>query len=124
MTAINGHVLSPDEIHVAEISTEVAEAVYSAMLDEGDEPWPDLTDEERELLAKHAELHIAAHIIAMQSRGMRMLPPGSIPKPASEPEAMAMVKAAKAFFDGQKRKPGLLAGTVRKPKLILPPGMH
>jgi len=122
MTAINGKSASsgapPDP------RRPVAEAVYTAMMDEGDPPFAEVEPEDLADILKLTENYLNAHLNFLSANGFRILPPGAVPKPTSEPEAMAMLQAAKAFFDGQKRKGKLMAGAVGKPKLILPPGMH
>lgn len=119
MTALNGTVLDPE---LPDPRKAVAEAVYTAMMDEGDPPFAELDPEDMADLLDLTANYLNAHLNFLHANGFRMVPPGAIVKPSSEPEALAMVKAAKAFFDAQKRRGGLLAGTVRKPQLILPPG--
>jgi len=98
----------------------VARAVYEANAEDGDAPWPELDDEERQSLTDWAEAYLSAHIGWLETHGFRLLPPGAVPRPQSEAEAMAMLKASKGWFDAQKRKPGLVGAVA--PKLILPPG--
>ncbi len=119
MTTINGQSLTPE---LPDPRKAVAEAVYTAMMDEGDPPFAELDAEDMTDLLELTENYLNAHLNFLSANGFKIIPPGAISKPTSEPEALAMVKAAKAFFDSQKRKGGLLAGTVRKPQLILPPG--
>jgi hypothetical protein len=124
VTAINGHIdetLSQERAHVVEIRTEVAESVYDAVSEPGDTPWASLGDGERDLLGQHAELYIMAHIISMQTRGLRIIPPGAVARPTSDDEAAAMARAVKLYMDAKNRKGGLV-GSVAPKKLILPPG--
>lgn len=100
----------------------VAECVYRANLMEGDGSWEDLTAEEREALTDCARDHIAAHIAWLGSVGFRVLPLNAVPKPQSEAEAFAMLQAAKAWFDGNKRKAKLLGSAPKK--LIVPGRAH
>ena len=103
--------------------TDVARAVWEAQSIDGDPAFSELTEDQREDLAAYAEAHIAAHAQWLDQHGFRIIAPGAVPRPTSEPEALAMVQAAKAFFDAQKRRGKLMAGAVPK-KLILPPGVH
>jgi len=73
--------------------------------------------------ARSYGLAIGAHMAWLDARGFRLLPPGAVPRPKSEDEAMAMLKASKDWFDAKKRKGGLVGGVAPR-KLILPPGTH
>lgn len=108
----------PDPRHL------VAEAVYTAMMDEGDPPFSDLDAEDAADMLVVTENYLTAHLNFLTANGFRIVPAGAVPRPQSEPEAMAMLQAAKGWFDAAKRKGKLLAGATAKPKLILPPGVH
>lgn len=113
----------PAGVHVADVTAEIAHSVYDALLEDGDSPWAELTDDERSMLEMNASLYIMAHITAMGMRGLRLIPAGAVPRPHSEQEALAMIQAAKDWFDAQKRKGKLMTGATGGKKLILP-GMH
>lgn len=116
MTALNGHpaLEAPPALNPA---GEVARAVYDALWEDGDETFEQLSESDRTDLVYLAEHYIAAHLAFLGAHGWKVIPPGSVPVPKSEPEAMAMVRAAKAFLDAHKRKGSLLA---TPKKLILP----
>lgn len=103
-------------------SEDVASAVLEAMRDDGDPTWDELTQADRDSELYLAQHYIIAHVQWLGERGFQILPPGAIPSPKSDDEAMAMVRIAKAYFDGQKRRGKLVSGTSPKPGLILPPG--
>jgi hypothetical protein len=115
---LNGHGSPPDP------NSAVARTVYEANLADGDQAWCALTDDERGMLADYAGEYVMAHIAWLTATGHRLVRPGAILKPTSEPEAMAMVKAAKDFLDGMMRKGQLMGAPMAGKKLILPPGVH
>ena len=104
---VNG---SPPE----ELKVTVAREVWTANLQSDDLDFEELEPSEQELLADHAEAHISAHLRWLEERGFRLLPPNATIRPTTEPEAMAMLQACKAFFDGQRRKGGLMGTAPRK----------
>jgi hypothetical protein len=101
---------------------DIAQAVQEALREDDEPTWEELTEEDREDEVYLADAYITAHAGWLAQHGWRVIPPGSIPKPSNDAEAMAMVNAAKAFFDAQKRR-GKLVGSVAQPtSLILPKG--
>lgn len=119
MTApLNGHTPpAPDPV------ADVAQAVTAALRAEApDSPaWADLTDEDQAAELYLAQHYLAAHSAWLKANGFRIVPPGSVLRPATEQEAMMMVQGAKAFLDGQKRKGKLMDGAVSR-KVIVPKG--
>lgn len=102
---------------------DIAKVVQEALRDGSDDPaWPDLTDEQRQDEVYLAQHYLLAHINWLGQRGFKVIPPGAVPVPKTDDEAMALVQTAKAYFDGKKRK-GQLVNTVAPRKLILP-GAH
>jgi hypothetical protein len=121
MTALNGTsapTAPPDPRET------VAEAVYTAMMDEGDPPYAELEPEDRADILHLTGNYLTAHLNFLNANGFRIVPLGAVLTPHTEAEALAMVKAAKDYFDAAKRKGKLMGAAVEKPKLILPPGMH
>lgn len=116
---INGHAL-PAQPVPPDPRPAIAEAVYTIMMDEGDPPFSDLDAEDRKDILAITEHYINAHIGWLSQQGFRLLPPGVTPLPKSPEEALAMVQAAKAYADSQKRKSKLFGGASKK--LILPKG--
>jgi hypothetical protein len=112
MTAINGHG-APDP------ARDVAQFVYAAGFEDGDTPWAELSEDERDALIGFAHDHLQAHLRWLVASGFKVIPPGHVPNPTSDDEAMAMVKVAKHYFDAKKRKGHLVASGPR-PKLIVP----
>ena len=118
-TPVNGHgTPQPDP------ATDVARAVWTANMDDGDLPWGELTEEERQHLTEWAQGYLAGHVAWLAENGFEIVPAGAVRRPKSEPEAMGMLQAAKDFFDGQKRKGKLMGQVPSAKKLILPPGVH
>lgn len=114
MKALNG--ASPPDP-----KTDVARRVWEAQAEPGDPAWDDIEPDEQAMLSDMAEAHIVAHAQWLSDHGFRILSADAVARPQSEPEALAMVQAAKDFFDAQNRKRKLAGGTK---KLILPPGTH
>lgn len=102
----------------------IARLVYERAMEDGDIPWPDLPPEDREHLAEYARDILHAHIELLTVQGFKLVPPGAAPIPKTQEEAMAMIQAAKGFFDAQKRKGKLMNAAAPEPKLILPKGFH
>jgi len=119
---INGHATSAMPIP-SDPARDVAQNRYAADFADGDTPWADLSDDEREALTSLASDYLEAHLRWLVASGFKVVPPGSIANPANDDEAMAMVKAAKAYFDGKKRK-GRLVSSGPRPKLIVPGRPH
>lgn len=117
MTALNGHP-ALEATPAPNPAVEVARAVCDALWEDGDTIWDHLSDEDRLNTYYLAEHYIAAHLAFLGARGWKVIPPGGIPFPTSDPEAMAMVRAAKTFIDAHKRKGSLLA----TPKNLILPG--
>lgn len=120
MPAVNGQPVTdtpPDP------RLEIARAVQAATAEDLDPPWDALTDDERAGELWIAEHYIAAHLSWLTTHGFKVIPPGATPVPKTDAEAMAMVRASKAYFDAQKRRGKLMASAAPK-KLILPKGMH
>jgi hypothetical protein len=59
-----------------------------------------------------------AFTAAIQRLGVRLLPPGAVPRPQSAEEAALFTEAARQFFETQRRKAGLI-GSV-SPGLVVP----
>lgn len=118
---VNGTPVGPSPTE--DPAREIAEAVYQLSFEEGDEAWGDLADDDRDNLTELARYYIAAHLTWMTAQGIRTVPPGATLRPKTEAEAMAMLQAAKDWFDAQKRKGKLIGEGPAKRKLILP-GMH
>ena len=116
MTAPNGHKVTPEP---SDPTYAIAEAVWTASMDEEDAPWGDLAEEERDYLAEHARMHLTAHLTWLTAQGVRLLPPGAAVVPRNDEEAAAMVLAVKSYRESKRRKGGLL---MNDKKLILPPG--
>lgn len=106
----------------ADPAEEIARIVQEALRgDTNDIPWADLCEADRQGEVFIAEHYLAAHLQWLAEHGFKVVPPGAVLMPKSDDEAMAMVKAAKAYFDAKKRK-GQLVNTAAPRKLILPPG--
>jgi hypothetical protein len=115
----NGH--GPETEAIETVVVAVARTVWDADFEEGDTPFDDLSPDDKAAMIGCADDHVTAHITWLQANGFRLLMPGALPRPHSEAEALAMVQAAKDWFDAKKRKPGLLGGIAPK-RLFLPPG--
>lgn len=117
MTERNGKRLSPEPVppHYT-----VAERVYDRCMEEGDTPWAELPADQQEAVVEYAAMILSAHVELLMEQGFKIVPPGAAPIPKSQDEALAMVQAAKAFFDGQRRKGKLMVEA--QPTLIVPPG--
>lgn len=97
----------------------VSEAVYDALCAADQGPFANLSPEDQAQEDLLAEAYVSAHLGWLAQQGVRIVPPDAILKPTSEAEALAMVKAAKDFLDGQRRK-GKLLGAASPSKLIMP----
>lgn len=117
---LNGKRTAPPASPADQIARNVQEALREGC---DDLAWDDLTEEEREGEVFLAEHYMAAHAQWLSESGFKIIPPGATPVPKTDDEAMAMVRAAKSYFDGKKRKGGLVS-TVGAQKLILPKGAH
>lgn len=119
MTApLNGH---PVAAPVLDPKSDVAGLVFAALAEDG-ETFAALPPLEQDEFLNIAEHYIAAHMAWLGANGFRVLPPNATIRPTSEAEAMAMLQAAKDFFDAAKRKGGLLGSVV--PKKLIIPGVH
>lgn len=114
-----GHLNGLSEPGLSAPKDDIARGLYAALAQDGDTAWDELAAAERESLADYAELALALHVEWLASRGFKIIPPGATPIPKSEAEALAMVQAAKGFFDAHKRK-GKLVSTAATPRLIVP----
>lgn len=99
---------------------DIAQAVYLLNWEPGDTPWEGLEDDLRADLVTYAEQHVSEHVKWLAARGFRIVAPNAVLRPQSEQEALAMVQAAKDFFDAQRRKGKLMAA----PKKLIIPGAH
>lgn len=119
MTAapINGHG-APAEIDPAR---EVARGLHASQIEDGDTPFDEMDEETQSELTEYCRIAIALHVQWLVDRGFRIVPPNATPIPKTQEEALAMVQAAKGFFDAQKRKGSLMSGAVGR-KVILPKG--
>jgi hypothetical protein len=70
--------------------------------------WDGFTDEERDGLVEITRLGIQAFTAALGEHGIKLLPPGTMPRPSSDEEAKLMIAAGQQFLAVQKRKPGLI----------------
>jgi hypothetical protein len=119
--ALNGHSVTatpePEPAYV------VARGLYESQFSDGDTPWTDLPAADVEDMVAYCRIAIGLHLEFLDRKGFRVVPPATLLKPTTEEEAMGMVRLAKNFLDGLKRK-GKLMGGVTPGKLILPPGVH
>lgn len=115
--ARNGAHVPEDPPHLV-----VARRVYETCFEDGDKPWDELEAEQAEDITDYVRMIIVEHIRFLVERGFKVVPPGAAPIPQTQDEAMAMLQAAKGFFDGQKRQ-GKLMATAARPKFLVPPGV-
>jgi len=117
---INGHnpALPPDP------REPVARHVMAAVREQDPdaEEFDALSEDDRAAELDMAAFYISAHLDFIARNGLRLLPVNAVPVPRSEEEALAMVQAAQTFLDARKRKKRLIAP--KKPRLILPKGVH
>jgi hypothetical protein len=103
---------------------DVAQAMFCTAEGEktAQDMWDGFTEEERDGLLEITRLGIQAFTAQLGEHGIKLLPPGVLPRPASADEANMMIAAGREFLAGQKRKGGLVGSVA--PKLIVPGRAH
>ncbi len=100
----------------------VAKAVYES-LNDTDEAWSDMSDEEKAPFVNIALAASAAYQELLEDLGVRIVPPGMMVRPKSDIEAAAMIKAAKEWLDQPEHTLARRKQLVKAPALILPGNM-
>jgi hypothetical protein len=118
---LNGHNLSADPL--PEPAPIIAQRFYEAEAADGDTPYADLPEHEREQLTDYVRGVLNQHMRLLSEQGFRILPPGAVLRPKNDQEAGAMQEALRIYAEAKARKGGLI-GSVAPKKLILPPGSH